>query len=482
MFIISKLLNDISFINTLLLISRLLLNFSDIVEIHNRLTFVFLCSFIKMANLHYRVSQQETRFSIIQRFYEEANDDQPSGNRQLINTRLEILESNWLKFQIEHESICNGEFGPYEDNPYIKNKTYERCLEFYMQARASWLTLQESVEATNASTRVSTEMAPNSQSYSRRFALPKLTLPKFSGDFHTWRTFHDLFTSIVIKNIELTNAERMQYLKTSLSGEAERLISSLPVSDENFAIAWNSLTSRYENKRFLLTAQFDKLFNIKPIKANTSHNLSALRTTVTESLSALRALGCPVEHWDSFLVYHLARLLDDDTRKAWELKLGSSTVFPTFSLFEEFLMSRSLAQESLALQSTSLSSGRNYSDRNQKSQDFRSRVLTITTDETAGGTKCILCNANHKIHNCQRYQAYSPDRRSNTVHKFKLCFNCLGNHQIKNCSSVRRCLKCGKKHHTSLHRNNNTQPVKKSQMNSNQTSSTTGLSVPSSSQ
>lgn len=166
-----------------------------------------------------------------------------------------------------------------------------------MQVRASWFTLQESIEASNPSSRLSTVMVQNVPSYNCRNVLPKLTLPRFclSSNFHTWRTFYDLFSSIVINNNELTDAERMQYLKTSLSGEAERMISSLPVTDANFSIVWNWLISRYENKRFLLSAQLDKLFNIKPIKTNSSHNLSALKTTVTEFLSALRALGCPIE-------------------------------------------------------------------------------------------------------------------------------------------------------------------------------------------
>lgn len=424
-----------------------------------------------MANLRYRVSQQETRFSGIQRFYEEAIDEPSFTNRQLIKTRLEILESNWMKFQSEHDSICNGKFGPFEDNPYITKKTYERCLEFYIQARASWLTLQESFEISNPSSRSSTILAPNNLTYSHRSALPKLTLPRFSGDFHTWRTFYDLFTSIVINNLELTDAERMQYLKTSLSGEAERLIGSLPITNENFSIAWKLLISRYENKRFLLNAQFDKLFNMKPIKTNSSHNLSTLRTTVTESLSSLRALGCPIKYWDSFLVYHLVRLLDNETREAWELKLGSSTDFPTFAIFEEFLNNRSLAQESLALQNSSSSSGRNFFDRNPNRQDLKARTLTVTTDGMAGGIRCNLCNLDHNVSKCPRYLASSIEQRTKTIYRLKLCYNCLKNHAIKNCPSTQRCLKCGKKHHTSLHKiNHSGSSITNSQLNTSHTS------------
>lgn len=150
-----------------------------------------------MANLRYRIAQQQTRFSIIQRFFEEVNEETPNINRQLINTRLEILESNWVKFQVEHENICNGEFGPFEEDPYIKTKTYERCLEFYIHTRAQWLALQESIEASNPSSRVSTVMAQNVPQSSRRFALPKLTLPDSQETFTLGELFSIYFRQLL---------------------------------------------------------------------------------------------------------------------------------------------------------------------------------------------------------------------------------------------------------------------------------------------
>lgn len=42
--------------------------------------------------------------------------------------------------------------------------------------------------------------------------------------------------------------------------------------------------------------------------------------------------------WDPLLLYFLVKLLDNDSREAWELKFGSSTVYSTFAQFEDFIV------------------------------------------------------------------------------------------------------------------------------------------------
>lgn len=91
----------------------------------------------------------------------------------------------------------------------------------------------------------------------------------------------------------------------------------------------------------------DKLFNLKHIHHKSSRELNTLIAIVTETLGALKALGCHTEFWDPLIIHQLSRILDADSREAWELKLGSSTAYPTFKLFEEFLIGQSRAWESL---------------------------------------------------------------------------------------------------------------------------------------
>ncbi|XP_067124824.1 uncharacterized protein [Centruroides vittatus] len=64
--------------------------------------------------------------------------------------------------------------------------------------------------------------------------LPKLTLPSFSGNFEEWLPFSDLFQAAITNNGKLSGAQKLQYLKCSLRGEALKIIQSLSICDRNF--------------------------------------------------------------------------------------------------------------------------------------------------------------------------------------------------------------------------------------------------------
>lgn len=84
-----------------------------------------------MANQNALISLQLRRFLLIQNASEVALEiDTEHFNRHLIRTRLEVLEANWTKFQVEHDRICQELSDDFEDSLYIKSKTYERCQEF----------------------------------------------------------------------------------------------------------------------------------------------------------------------------------------------------------------------------------------------------------------------------------------------------------------------------------------------------------------
>ena len=157
-----------------------------------------------------------------------------------------------------------------------------------------------------------------------RNSLPRIKLPNFSGEYKSWRSFYDLFTRMIRNNKDLSDAEKMHYLKTCVTGEAARLISNVPASSENFIVAWDLLISTYENKPFLISAQLDRIYDIKPLKVKSAQGMRSLRTTVLETVGALRALGCAVDQWDPLLVHYLVKLFDPQSCEIWEMKFGSS--------------------------------------------------------------------------------------------------------------------------------------------------------------
>ncbi|KAJ8027605.1 hypothetical protein HOLleu_32799 [Holothuria leucospilota] len=66
--------------------------------------------------------------------------------------------------------------------------------------------------------------------------LPKLELPKFSGDITTWQTFWDKFVAIVdISDIPVIN--KFTYLQSLLEGDALLSIQGLSLTDSHYRLA-----------------------------------------------------------------------------------------------------------------------------------------------------------------------------------------------------------------------------------------------------
>jgi len=65
--------------------------------------------------------------------------------------------------------------------------------------------------------------------------------------------------------------------------------------------------------------------------------------------------------------------------------------------------------------------------------------------------KCTICSGQHYTALCSQYQAKPVKRKLELIQKHKLCYNCLGTHKSSICRVTRRCQKCGRKHHTTIH-------------------------------
>lgn len=123
------------------------------------------------------------------------------------------------------------------ERPYLRERVYERCHAFYVFSRAKLLTQRDEFDTMERQSRSTFSDHGASASLMPRSALPRIKLPSFSGEYQAWRSFHDLFSSLIRDNADLTNVKKMHYLKTCVTGEAARLICNLPVSGDSFSIA-----------------------------------------------------------------------------------------------------------------------------------------------------------------------------------------------------------------------------------------------------
>ncbi|XP_036144671.1 uncharacterized protein LOC105830767 [Monomorium pharaonis] len=267
-------------------------------------------------------------------------------------------------------------------------------------------------------------------------ALPEIKLPSFSGDYQSWPSFYEDFVYLIRDNKDLSNAEKMYYLKTCLTGEAARSICYLTVTHDNFSVAWSLLLSKYDNRRLLIRAQLDRIINLKSQKNESAQELRNILTIFLSAIDYLRKLNCPVDEWDILFVHLLEKLLDSESRMAWEMKLGLTTIYPTFSELKEFLFERARVLENIELFASTSGSDKGHSTNSCKKSSY---------------SKCPLCGASHYLAKCEQYQSETVQQRRDIIVKHRRCFNCLAPHAINKCTNIRRCQKCGRKHHTSIH-------------------------------
>ncbi|XP_037930338.1 uncharacterized protein LOC119665097 [Teleopsis dalmanni] len=200
------------------------------------------------------------------------------------------------------------------------------------------------VEWTSKSTKIETSIRSTYQSSA---TLPTISLPKFSGDYLSWRQFSDLFAQL-IHNQRISDSQKLWYLKTNIQGEAEALIKHLQISDANYETAWQLLQSRYENKRVLVSAVLQRLTAQNSLYDHpTVQAIKNMHDTTKESLCELHNLNIETSTWDPILVHILLKKLDKNTHCSFEQTLTNPKEMPTIKQFLEFLELRFQSLEAI---------------------------------------------------------------------------------------------------------------------------------------
>ncbi|XP_050315537.1 uncharacterized protein LOC126750079 [Anthonomus grandis grandis] len=280
--------------------------------------------------------------------------------------------------------------------------------------------------------------------------LPKLELKKFNGTIKNWKTFIDLYDSIIHNNSSLSNVEKFTYLLNSLEGPPLSIVQCTPLTDNNYNIAYNTLKGRYENNRLISVSHWREIE--KTVKLSDEHDAKSLQTlldTFTEHLTAIENMGHPVSQWDFVLFYMLFDRLDSSTATRFELECGKSldeiqNKHKHFEILLDFLKKQCIALDTV---SSSFKDVKPSTSKYIKQTAMPKRTFVVSA------ASCYFCHKNnHSIYKCSEFLSKNSHERYKIAKTNKWCTNCLGlKHNSFNCSSRRRCEKCSKPHHTLLH-------------------------------
>ncbi|XP_055590980.1 uncharacterized protein LOC129743064 [Uranotaenia lowii] len=368
-----------------------------------------------------------------------------------VSVRLEALNKcNELFLNVQNDI----ELGDHEDK-------FEGHLEFradfedrFCRAKGFLLSKLESREHLLSST-IMHASTSHSMSSSFHHRLPKIDLPKFSGDESRWISFRDNFISMIHCNEDIPIVNKLQYLLQSLEGEAKKPFESVDIQTDNYSSTWDALKKRYDNKRFLRKELFRGLYNLPPLQHESAQDLNTLVDDFQRHVKALGKLGEPIDHWDTPLIFILTNKLDSATIRAWEQDTRQKDEVKYDELIEFLIhqvrMLKSVDSD-LQHRSSVPTASKVAGQIPKKPVPIRSVVNTATSETQSSTSSCHCCLRTHPLHQCPAFSNLSSSQRRELVTQHSLCWNCFrANHQARSCKSKFLCRICQAKHHTMLH-------------------------------
>lgn len=356
---------------------------------------------------------------------------------------IKYIENKWNSLSTSYDEVL----GLFKEDEIIKeledfNDLTNKYLNSLVELNSSNSTnLNENDDECNRNVKKSNQT---------KIKLPKIDIPKFNGEYVKWREFSDLYCQLIHENVDLSEIEKFQYLKSNLMGEAIEPIRHLTMITENYNKAWELLRARFENNRIIVSRHLECLIYQPNIKTENYKSIKKLHDTTKECLYGLNNSGIDTNTWDSIVLFILTSKLDKESNKLYEQSLINPKKVQSLNNFLNFLEKRYQVLESISNKKDNISEIRESSSKGISHQNF---VQSFGN----GKMICTMCNLEHLLTNCPKFNKMAVPDRVKFVKQNKFCFNCLNpKHFITECKSRFNCLKCKKRHHSLLHYNEGT--------------------------
>lgn len=409
------------------------------------------------------IAQRAVLKSKLTKFKHFLDSFEPGHSISLLRVKRDRIQSiisdfNQIQFQIEY---LDKDTARQQNEREYFDETCDECLAI----------AEDIIKSSETASRAPINHQ-NSNSELLQIKLPTIDLPPFNGQYSQWLTFFETFDSLINKNDKLSNIQKFHYLKSSLKGDASKIIESISISDANYAHVWDLLKTRYENKRIIIKTHVLELLNLPNTNKNDPVSLRKLLDTATTNLKILKNLGLPTEEWAVLVIYIMIAKFDFHTKLEWEQSQRED--IPSFSEFSKFITNRCQMLEAM-----DFSKQKTFIANSNKPYQHK-----ISSHMSINKPFCHFCKQAHFISQCAELLKLPIDNRIQEIKLLYLCTNCLKKgHSLRKCPSKFYCKSCRKPHHTILHResvNDNTDNIETIPRNNNeQVETETPLAQPS---
>lgn len=194
-----------------------------------------------------------------------------------VRARIGSLKESWLLMINGHAALLRATTEANRSSmDYFKDNALDTSEENYLLALDHMSeSLEELEPPVSPNTTFNSSQLRASSSFSVSH-LPSIQLPPFDGNYSDWEEFRDRFTTLIIKNKELNDFARMHFLKSCVKGRAHACIANLTITADNFSVAWQALTTRFESKRRLLNYHLSSLLDLNALSRESASELQSL--------------------------------------------------------------------------------------------------------------------------------------------------------------------------------------------------------------
>lgn len=281
-------------------------------------------------------------------------------------------------------------------------------------------------------------------------SLPKIELPKFDGNLTQWRSIRDKFISLIRRNVNLSQLDQFYYLLSCLSGPALSVIISLTPTENNYHIAWSTLSSHYDNQLLLTTAHLEKLFAFRPMTMDSLLALLTFVNTFQENIAAIKVLG--VVDLSDFIMFFIGSRLLDLSPDNCSKRVSHKKRFRPLTLFSCSYTNVVTYLKILVSEKIDMCSQRTKPVSNSRS------ALTITQSNKSIASKsshprqtvnlvdnsiisCAYYKNTHAIYRRHKFSRLPVSKRRDFILSQRLCFSCMSSsHMASDCPIVRRAI------------------------------------------
>lgn len=186
------------------------------------------------------------QISNFKNFLEKYRDEQPDAIK--LNWRIQKLKSTYESFDnVQKEIELLDRDTPHIDLVLERYAIQDEYLDALADGEHPLITARGSDQTIENNDRASIGADTNNIT-KRRVKVPQAELLTFSGRYEEWLAFKHSFTSLIDNQTDLSNVEKLQYLKSSLKGEPARKVSVFLITEENYTRAWEVLEKKYSDK------------------------------------------------------------------------------------------------------------------------------------------------------------------------------------------------------------------------------------------